>query len=110
MNLFGTKTIINDTSINILFGNTQNYLSTFDIIHNSVNSEDFIEMYDIDIEDFTDTFLSKNHISLDDIKNDKMMLKLYIKEAKKETNITLTDLSKFLGLSRNIVGYQYRKP
>ena len=107
---FGLKEIINDKSIELLFGNNSNYISCFENIHVNFNSKDFLEIRDTDIKDFTNAYLSRNCISFNDIKNNKVELKIFIKEAKKETNITLTDLATFLGLSRNIVGYQYRKP
>lgn len=106
----GSKNIINETSIKILFGNTPDYLSCFKSIHQNFDFEDFLEVKDTDINDFTNKFLSENNVIISDIKNDKYLLKKFIKDAKKETDITLTDLSAFLGLSRNIIEYQYRKP
>ena len=110
MNLCGTKEIITNASIKLIFGNVSNFNNLFEAIHKNFNCDDFLELKDMDITDFTDKFLSENNISFDNIRNNKFILKKFVKEAKRETNISQTELANFLGLSRNIVGYQYRKP
>lgn len=110
MNFFGSRKIINDASIKLIFGNISNYFSCFKLIHENFNNEDFLENKDTDINTFSDMFLSENDISFNDIKKDKLLLKKFVKGAKRETDITLTDLANFLGLSRNIVGYHFRMP
>ena len=82
MSLCGTKEIITDASIKLIFGNVTNFNNLFEAIHKNFNCDDFLELKDMDITDFTDKFLSENNISFDNIRNNKFILKKFVKEAK----------------------------
>ena len=103
------REIINDKSIELLFGSLNNYQEMFEMIHQNFKSDDFIEVNDMDIKEFYNIFCDDNMISLDDIKNNSAMLEKFIKHAKKETTNTLADISDFLGVSLYKVGLLYRK-
>lgn len=105
----GEKNIINDESIRLLFGNAQNFTNVYRNIHNSFNNENFLEMHDIDIGNFANVFLKKNQLTFHDIVTNNLILRKFVKQAKQETDATLKDIAKFLGISVGKVGYHFRK-
>lgn len=105
----GRHELINNESIDLLFGRLDNYQDMFEMIHKTFKSDDFIEVNDMNIDEFYNNFCEDNMTSIDDIKNNSDMLEKFIKHAKKETTNTLADISDFLGVSLYKVGLLYRK-
>lgn len=103
------KEIINDKSLELLFGTNKNFENIFTMIHNNFNSDDFIDVKNMNISDFIDNFTKEHHISLNDISNNKNMLHDFVFNAKKETNVTFKDLAKLLNVSARTVQYHYKK-
>lgn len=100
----GKKYIINDKSINILFDKNNNFNEQFNFIHRKLdNEEDFIDIKDKTIEEFIVEVESQYNIKIGKIKRDKDILKRVIKEARKETGVTLNELSKLLGIAKSTV-------
>ena len=103
------KEIINDKSLELLFGSNKNFESTFKMIHNTFDSDDFIDVKNMTISDFVDNFINENKVSLSDIKNNKCILNSFVKNAKKETDITFKDLAELLNVSVGTVVYHFNK-
>ena len=97
------RTLINEKSIKLLFGNTNDFLQQFNMIHKNFNSEDFLDIKEVNISDFTRLFLRNFSISLDEIKKNKIVMKEFIKEARKQTDVTQTELANILGISKSTV-------
>ena len=99
------KYIITDKSINILFGNSDNYISYFNNIHDKLYED--LEIFDIkelNIYDIIKNFEIENKIQIQDLKKNKELLKKVIKDARKMTDVTLNELAKILGISKSTVG------
>ena len=102
----GEKQVINDSSIELLFGSEKGYKEQFIIIHNKIDmEEDFIDVkkdsleYIVEIEE-------KYNIEIRSIKYNKELLKQVIREIRKETNVTIKELAKILDISdKTIVRY-----
>lgn len=103
------RVIIDDESINLIFGDCENFKKLFLKIHKKCNSEDFIEEKISNFSKFFKDFLDKNSITFSDLTNDKILLKSFIKKAKKETTITLLGLSKKLNIPVSTVHYYFSK-
>ncbi len=100
------RCIINDESINLLFGTLTNYKEFFDLIHNnaSENDNDFIDVKEKNIEDFIFQTEKKYNKSIRDIIKNKEILKKIIKEARVQTNVTIRELAEILDVSKSTVG------
>ena len=100
------RCIINDESINLLFGTLTNYKEFFDLIHNnaSENDNDFIDVKEKNIEDFIFQTEKKYNKSIRDIIKNKEILKKIIKEARLRTNVTIRELAEILDVSKSTVG------
>jgi REP element-mobilizing transposase RayT len=104
----GHKEIITNESIELLFGTTDNFNSLFEMIHQTYNSENFLDIHDLSLEDFTNKFIKENNVSFSELSESVILLKKYIKSAKTETDCTFLDISKYLGIAHSTVGYYYR--
>ena len=105
----GKREIINDNSIELLFGRSDNYQEMLKMIHQNLKSDEFIDVNDMNIKEFSNNFCDDNMTSIKDIKENAAMLEKFIKHAKRETTNTLADISDFLGVSLYKVGLLYRK-
>lgn len=104
------KKIISENGIKLLFGSIVNYKEKFLAIHNCMDiEEEFIDIKDKTIEQLKLEIEKKYNKKLDEIKTDKNILKNVIKEARKETNITIIELSKLLNVSKNTIGKYIRE-
>ena len=104
------KMIINDDSIELLFGKNKDYKNDFDFIHKIKCSDDF-DFEDIKDKEITNLIkeFEKNHNkNIEEIKQDRNILKQFIQDARKETDTTLMELSEILDLSKSTI-YNYCK-
>ena len=100
----GKKYIISNESIKILFGESNDFKEDFNFIHGKLNNEEeFIDVKDKTIEEFIIEIERKYNIKISKIKRDKIILKEVIKKARKETDVTLNELSKLLGIAKSTV-------
>ncbi len=104
----GEKYIITDKSIELLFGNTKNYKEQFVLIHSKYKEEDFIDIKE-DISTFVANTEKKYGRKISEIKDEKDILKEVIKEARKQTDITIDKLAKILNLSKSTIERMNRK-
>jgi len=104
------KTIINEDSIKILFGNSKDYKKDFYLIHNLEEKDDIIfrDIKDKEIKDFIKENEKKYNKSINELKKDKKILIKLVKDARKETAVTLTELAKMLDLSKSTI-HNYSK-
>lgn len=97
------KRIINEESIKILLGTTENYKEDFLTIHNFGKiDEEFIDVKDKTIEEFMDEI--KQRYNIKTIKDNKEILAEVIKSARKQTDITIMKLSSILGIGKTTIG------
>ena len=105
----GSYEIITPKSVELLFGTSKNYINIFQEVHQTFTSEDFLDVKEVSLEDFTRDFTSENNTTIKELVNDKHMLSNNIKKAKREADCALVDISNLLNISQNKVGYYYRK-
>lgn len=105
------KMIINEDSIRLLFGKTQDYKKDFDFIHNIECSEefDFVDIKDKEITDLIKEIEKKNNKNIKELKQDKNILKQFIQDARKEIDTTLIELADILDLSKSTIYNYYKK-
>ena len=99
------KIIIDDESIRLLFGKSKDYKKDFHLIHNIINSEDFIfkDIKDKKINEFIKDVEKRYNKNIKELINDKNILKQIIQEARNVTEVTLTELAEILDLSKSTV-------
>lgn len=97
----GKYEIINDKSIEILFGKTDDFKELFDFIHNRgvvIPNENLLN-----INSFVKQFEKKHKIKITELKNNKGLLEVAIKEMKEQTNAKAVEIAKSLGISNSTV-------
>lgn len=101
----GKKKIINNESIELLFGAIDEYEKNFNIIHegNEFN-DDFIDIKEKEISEFIIEIEKKYNKKINQLRREKDTLSNVIKEARRQTNVTLEELAKRLGMSKSTVG------
>lgn len=104
-----SKEIITSKSIELLFGTSENYARIFENIHQTYNSEDFLDIKELSLEDFFDQFIIENNINISELHKNKNMLSNFIKSAKKNTNCALSDIANLLHIPKSTIGYYFRK-
>lgn len=100
------RNIINDKSIKLLFGSDKDYIEEFNYIHNRNDSKDFEEFLDIkekEITDFVKEVERKYNRDIAEMRKDKDILEKVIKEARKQTDVTIMKLSELLDISKSSV-------
>ena len=100
----GKKEFITPESIKILFSNSDNFLKDFKLIHNTSSSEEFIDIKEKNINDFIIEYETENNIKIANLSKNKIMLKKFILQARKETDVKIVELAKILGISKSSVG------
>lgn len=95
------KKIITDKSLNLIFGTTKHYKDIFFSIHKNTNDNNFIDIKDKSINDFINDFQKEYHTNIYSIKKDKSLLKKFIIQTRKETEITLNELANLLDISKS---------
>lgn len=106
----GEKVIINENSINLLFGNSKDYKEKFYLIHNSENNNEFCfnDIKDKEIKDFIIEIEKKYNKNIKELKKDRNILKKLIQDARNETDVTLIELANIFDLSKSSI-YNYCK-
>lgn len=101
----GKKIIISDESVKLLFKNDENYINKFIFLHKKlkINNEDFYDIKERKISDLISEFKNNYKISIKDLNKNKFILSLFIKEARKQTNATLTEIANVLEISKSSV-------
>lgn len=99
--LRGKHQIINDKSIEILFGKEKDFRPMFEIIHNK--SIVIQEQETLDVKNFVKQFEKKHKIKIEELKNNRGLLKVAIKEMKEKTNAKIVDIAESLGTSNSTV-------
>jgi len=105
----GKREIINNKSIELLFGCTENFQVTFNMIHKNFNDENFIDVESMTLPEFLNNFLIENSISFSELCNDTSLLSNFIKQAKKETHVSLRKISELLGMHESKIRYYNKK-
>jgi len=105
------KMIINEDSIRLLFGKTQDYKKDFDFIHSIELSEVFAfeDIKDKEITDLIKEIEKKYNKNIKELKQDKKILKQFIQEARKDTDTTIIELADILDLSKSTIYNYYKK-
>ena len=97
----GKYEIINDKSIEILFGKEKDFRPMFEQVHNKtivIPDEDFL-----DVNSFVKKIEKKHKIKIADLKNNKGLLKIAIKEIKENTNAKAVNIAEIFGISKSTV-------
>ena len=98
------REIIDIQGINLLFETNKKFKEQFLNIHNSLQEDEFYDIKDKSIKDYIKESEIEYGISLKYIKEDKKKLKQFIKNARKETDVTIQKLAEILGISKTTVG------
>lgn len=102
--LSGKHQIINNKSIEILFGKERDFRPMFELVHNRtimVQNEEFV-----DVKSFVKQFEKKHKIKIADLKNNRGLLKLAIKEMKEKTNAKNAEIARILNIGKSTL-YRY---
>lgn len=98
--------IINNNSIKLLFGDTDDFVPIFKAVHERMNEIE--EKTYLDIKSFIEQFQKEYNVKIEDLKYNKGLLKLATKEMKQKTNAKVVEISKILKISKATV-YKYLK-
>ena len=104
--LSGNHQIINNKSIELLFGQEKDFKSIFELIHNKsvvIPDEEFLE-----IKSFVKQFEKRYKIKITELKNNKGLLKVAIKEMKEMTNAKVVEIAEILRIDKSTV-WRYLK-
>lgn len=106
----GKKEIINEESILLLFGVTKNFEEQFNFIHSHtlINEEEFMDVKEKEIYNFINEIEEKYKKPIKDIRTNRDMLENTIMEARKQTDVTITQLAEILDISKTTV-WKYAK-
>jgi len=97
----GKHQIISDKSIEILFGKERDFRPMFEQVHNKtivISNEDFL-----DVNTFVKQFEKKHKIKIEDLKDNRGLLNLAIKEMKEKTNAKAVEIARSLNLAKSTV-------
>ena len=99
--LSGKHQIINDKSIEILFGKTDNFIEKFEFIHNKrivIEAEGVLNP-----KVFIKQFEKKHKIKKTELKNNRGLLKVAIKEMKEKTDAKVVEIAEILNVAKSTV-------
>lgn len=107
----GEKEIISNESLKILFGDLKNFRDQFLLIHstNCNDENDFLDIKEKDISEFIKEIEKKYNKKITDIKYNKSQLKIIIKEARNQTDVTIEELARIIGLSKSTIANYCKK-
>lgn len=97
--LSGKHQIINDKSIEILFGKEGDFKEKFEFIHNKTVVIQEVE----DVKSFVKQFEKKHEIKIEELKNNRGLLKVAIKEMKEKTNAKAAEIARNLNVAKSTV-------
>lgn len=105
----GRPELINCKSLKLIFETMKDYKEKFYKIHKTNNyEEEFYDIKDKDIYELIREIELKNGKKLKELIKNKNTLKIIIKLARKETKVTIIELSKILGISKSSI-WNYEK-
>ena len=102
----GRYKIINDKSIEILFGETDNFIKKFEFIHNRRIVIQDGEILNTNV--FIKQFEKKHKIKITELKNNRGLLEIAIKEMKEKTEAKAIEIAEILAVGRSTV-FRYLK-
>ena len=107
----GKRKIITNEGLKLLFGTTDGFEEEFYKIHEPKVYEDekFYDLKEKNILELIGDFEKEYGKAFEELKNDKKVLKKIIKVAREETNVTITELAKLVGVSKSSVGNYINK-
>ena len=98
----GEKYLINDKSIELLFGTTNNYMETFENLHTKKITEEILEVYDYkDKNSVINNFFKEYDGDIEDLKNDRDGFRRLLKQLRNESGLTLRDLQETFGVGKD---------
>ncbi len=99
------KDLITNKGIKILFGSIKNYKEHLKEINNRIDDTNFIDIKEKkkDIEEFAKYVENVFQKKINQIKENKERLEFVIKEARKETDVTIVKLAELLEISKSSV-------
>lgn len=103
----GKRRIITEEAIRLLFGTIDQYKEEFRWIHNEsykYNEEEFMDIKDKTIAEYVKEVEKKYCRRITELTRDKNLLRYIVKQARKETDVTIMELAAMLGLSKSTVG------
>lgn len=105
------KKIISNESIKLIFGSVENYKNRFLCVHNKYLDENFIDAEDAkqSLTDYIKTIEKKYNKKIDQMYNDKNLIKIIINEAREQTNATIKEIAGVLKISKSTVGRYVKK-
>lgn len=104
--LSGKHNIISSKSIEILFGKKEDFKEKFEFIH--TRTIVIQEEEELDVKSFVKQFEKKYKIKIADLKNNKGLLNVAIKEMKEKTNAKAIEMSEIFGVGKSTV-FRYLK-
>ena len=96
----------------MLFGLENDFKEQFYLIHKISGENEENDFFDIKEKEFSEFILEverENNKRIIDMKSDKEILKRIIKEARRQTNVTLEELGKIFDISKSTVGNYLKK-
>lgn len=103
--LSGKHQIINDKSIEILFGKEGDFKEKFEFIH---NRPEVIQEEVEDVKSFVKQFEKKHKIKIEELKNNRGLLEVAIKEMKEKTNVKAAEIARNLNIAKSTVSKYLR--
>ena len=105
------REIVTNKGIELLFGATKEYKEEFYRIHASkvYSDEQFYDLKEKDILEIIRDFEKEHEKTIKEIKDNKKLLKEIIHIARKETDVTITELANLIGVSKSLVGNYTKK-
>ena len=100
---FGKKQIITKEGIKLLLGSSNDYMELFNFIHTTFNENDFIDIKEKEIQEFSSEFKKKYNIEIQNLYKDKYLLQVFINDARKQTDVKINELGQILGISKSTV-------
>ena len=99
----GKKSLIDIHSIKIIFNNNTNYLNLFNQIKNISTQDSFIDVKDKNINDFIKETEKEYNTNILELKNNKELLRNFIKKSRIKTDVTLRELADILNISKSTI-------
>lgn len=101
----GEKIILNQESLNLLFGSSSNFKYQFINIHNNYSNikSNFIDVKEKSIQEFINEIEQRYNKSIFEFREEKDLLRKIINQARDETDVTIRELSKILKISKTTV-------
>lgn len=103
------RIIINEQSINLLFGNNKDYKDLFYFLHNQDTEEKFIDIKDKDITEIIKEYEEKYNLSVEYFRRKREIMKEFIINAREKTDVTLVELANILDISKSTVAVYDKK-